>query len=120
MSKQEPLNVVISADSDPTIRDFDGLLDYAYSIGFSPQCFNWYDSGSQQAANLGDGNEIGKCEKDRRSIVKKCELTTRPAISVNQTTILRSNYDDPILGTCAQSLQGGNHFRVFRQNGSLV
>ncbi|GAA5830683.1 hypothetical protein JCM3766R1_003390 [Sporobolomyces carnicolor] len=97
MSKQEPLNVVISADSDPTIRDFDGLLDYAYSIGFSPQCFNWYDSGSQQAANLGDGNEI-----------------------VNQTTILRSNYDDPILGTCAQSLQGGNHFRVFRQNGSLA
>lgn len=39
---------------------------------------------------------------------------------VNQTTILRYNYDDPVFGTCSQSLQGGNHLRVFKQNGTQV
>ena len=40
--------------------------------------------------------------------------------TVNQTTILRYNYDDPVFGTCSESLQGGNHFRVFKQNGATV
>ena len=44
----------------------------------------------------------------------KCSCT------VNQTTILRYNYDDPVFGTCSESLQGGNHFRVFKQNGTTV
>ncbi|GAA5953794.1 hypothetical protein JCM3765_006968 [Sporobolomyces pararoseus] len=91
----EPLNVVISANSDPAILTYEGFLDYCYSLWFSPQCLHWYDAGSQQTANLGDGNGL-----------------------LNQTTILRYNYDDPIFGTCSQTLQGGNHFRVFRQNGT--
>ncbi|GAA5988950.1 hypothetical protein JCM5350_007493 [Sporobolomyces pararoseus] len=91
----EPLNVVISANSDPSILTYEGFLDYCYSLWFSPQCLNWYDAGSQQQANLGDGNGL-----------------------LNQRTILRYNYDDPIFGTCSQTLQGGNHFRVFRQNGT--
>ncbi|GAA5911231.1 uncharacterized protein JCM6883_001949 [Sporobolomyces salmoneus] len=92
----EPLNVVISLHSDRRILDdFDTFLDYCASLRFSRQCFQWADGDSLQAANLGDGNEF-----------------------VNQSTILRYNYDDPIFGTCSESLQGGNHFRIFHQNGT--
>ncbi|GAA5932218.1 uncharacterized protein JCM15063_001157 [Sporobolomyces koalae] len=91
----EPLNVVISSLSDPAVPTYDGLLDYCSSLRFSPQCFQWYEERSQQAANLGDGNG-----------------------PLNQTTIFRYKYDDPVLGTCSQTLQGGNHFRVFQQNGT--
>ncbi|GAA5829596.1 hypothetical protein JCM3766R1_001233 [Sporobolomyces carnicolor] len=94
----EPLNVVISARSDPRIiSDLDTFLDYCSSLKFSRQCFQWEDGESLQAANLGDGNDL-----------------------VNQTTILRYDYDDPIFGTCTESMQGGNHFRIFRQNGTRV
>lgn len=51
--------------------------------------------GAPQSANLGDGNGF-----------------------VNQTVELREDFGDPILGTCEESLIGGNHLRVFRQNGS--
>ncbi|GAA6005772.1 hypothetical protein JCM11491_004003 [Sporobolomyces phaffii] len=93
----EPLNVVISSRSDPKLLEFDTFLDYCASLKFSKQCFQWDDRGSLQAANLGDGNDW-----------------------VNQSTILRYNYDDPVFGTCSETLQGGNHFRVFRQNGPLA
>jgi len=33
---------------------------------------------------------------------------------------LRQDYGDEDLGTCLESLVGGNHFRVFRQNGTLA
>jgi hypothetical protein len=49
--------------------------------------------GDPQTANLGDGNG-----------------------NVAQTIEHRENLQ--IGGTCAESLVGGNHFRVFRQNGS--
>ena len=49
--------------------------------------------GDPQAANLGDGNG-----------------------NVNQTMELRENLQ--IGGTCAESLNGGNHLRMFRQNGT--
>jgi hypothetical protein len=49
--------------------------------------------GAAQASNLGDGNG-----------------------NVNQTLELRENY--PGGGTCIESLIGGNHLRMFRQNGS--
>ncbi|GAA5943282.1 uncharacterized protein JCM15063_000753 [Sporobolomyces koalae] len=93
----EPLNVVVSSLSDARIHSLDGFLDYCASLRFSKQCFQWVDGDSLQAANLGDGNEL-----------------------VNQTTIMRYNYDDPVFGTCSESLQGGNHFRVFQQNGPLA
>ncbi|GAA5824574.1 hypothetical protein JCM5353_007248 [Sporobolomyces roseus] len=93
----EPLNVVISSKSDPSVLEYEGFLDYCTSLRFSPQCFQWVDHDSLQAAHLGDGNEL-----------------------VNQTTILRYNYDDPVFGTCSESLQGGNHFRAFRQNGTTA
>ncbi|GAA5916135.1 uncharacterized protein JCM6883_000004 [Sporobolomyces salmoneus] len=94
-TRGEPLNVVVSGNSDPSILEYDGFIDWSYSLSFSPQCFHWYDEGAQQAADLKDGNGLR-----------------------NQTTILRYNYQDPIFGACGQSLQGGEHFRVFRQNGT--
>ncbi|THH00905.1 hypothetical protein EW026_g1700 [Hermanssonia centrifuga] len=51
--------------------------------------------GGPQSANLGDGNGF-----------------------VNQTMELRQDFGDALLGTCLETLEGGNHFRVFRQNGS--
>ena len=53
--------------------------------------------GNPFPANLGDGNG-----------------------PVNQTIELRQDYGDAELGTCLESLIGGNHFRVYVQNGSLA
>ena len=50
--------------------------------------------GNPFSANLGDGNG-----------------------PVNQTIELRQDYGDAELGTCLESLIGGNHFRVYFQNG---
>ncbi|KAJ7497154.1 hypothetical protein FB451DRAFT_218913 [Mycena latifolia] len=63
------------------------------AIGFSTECLGIH-LGGPQSANLGDGNGF-----------------------VNQTVELRQDYGDPNLGTCLESLIGGNHLRVFRQNG---
>ncbi|KAI0051848.1 hypothetical protein FA95DRAFT_1554092 [Auriscalpium vulgare] len=92
----EPLNVIISALSSPSVLTDDGILNYARSIGFSTECLGIH-LGDAQAANLGDGNGW-----------------------VNQTVELRQDFNDPLLGTCLESLIGGNHFRVFRQNGALA
>ena len=50
--------------------------------------------GDPQAADLGDGNGW-----------------------VNQTLELRQDYGIPSVGTCLESLIGGDHMRLFRQNG---
>jgi hypothetical protein len=36
---------------------------------------------------------------------------------VNETAVIRYNYGDPTLGTCKESVQGGNHFRYWIQSG---
>jgi hypothetical protein len=87
----------------------DGFLDFAKAIGLcvtrqfvyslltgiarsSTECLGIH-LGDPQTANLGDGNG-----------------------NVAQTMELRENLQ--IGGTCAESLVGGNHLRMFRQNGS--
>ena len=60
--------------------------------GSSTECFGIH-IGNPQTANLGDGNG-----------------------NVNQTMELRAKL--PIIGTCGESLFGGNHLRMFRQNGA--
>ena len=50
--------------------------------------------GSDQAANLGDGHNY-----------------------VNETAEMRWDYGDPQFGTCKESIQGGDHFRYWTQNG---
>jgi len=92
----EPLNVIISGLSSPAVLTDNGFLNFAQAIGFSTECLGIH-LGGPQSANLGDGNGY-----------------------VNQTVELRQDYGDPDLGTCLESLIGGNHLRVFRQNGSLA
>ncbi|GAA6038153.1 hypothetical protein JCM8097_005764 [Rhodosporidiobolus ruineniae] len=92
----EPINVVVSAESDPLIMTDDGFFDWSESIEFGHECLGQSD-GERQAANLGDGNG-----------------------EINQTTLLRYNYGDPSLGTCWETINGGSHYRVWRQNGTAA
>ncbi|KAJ7733106.1 hypothetical protein B0H14DRAFT_2996824 [Mycena olivaceomarginata] len=96
----EPLNVIISGLSSPAVLTDNGFLNFARAIGLS--VWRWAtipneiqcQVGGPQTANLGDGNGY-----------------------VNQTVELRQDYGDVLLGTCLESLIGGNHLRVYRQNG---
>jgi len=92
----EPVNVVISGLSSPTVLTDDGIINFARAINFSTECLGIH-LGGPQSANLGDGNGF-----------------------VNQTMELREDFGDSSLGTCLESAIGGNHFRVFRQNGTLA
>ncbi|EIN12672.1 hypothetical protein PUNSTDRAFT_97478 [Punctularia strigosozonata HHB-11173 SS5] len=93
----EPLNAIISANSDKAVlvdqSTSGGLRNYFTSLGFSSECLGQH-SGSDQAANLGDGNGY-----------------------LNETAVIRWDYGDPALGTCQETIKGGNHFRYWVQNG---
>ncbi|TDL22554.1 hypothetical protein BD410DRAFT_788372 [Rickenella mellea] len=89
----EPLNVIISGLSSPAVLTDSGFLNYVRSLGFSQECLGIH-SGTPQTANLGDGHG-----------------------ATNQVTELRQDYGDAGLGTCLESLLGGNHLRMWRQNG---
>ncbi|KAG8969500.1 hypothetical protein FRC03_002361 [Tulasnella sp. 419] len=97
MGLGEPLNVIISARSDPAVlqdrEDQGGLRNYFLSLQFSGECLG-QSLGTEQAANLGDGNG-----------------------SRNETAVMRHNYGDPYLGSCKETIEGGNHFRYWTQNG---
>ncbi|KAF7298194.1 PPM-type phosphatase domain-containing protein [Mycena chlorophos] len=90
----EPLNVIISGLSSSAVLGDSGFLNFAQSIGFSTECLGIH-IGTPQTANLGDGNGY-----------------------VPQSAELREDYGDPDLGTCLESLIGGNHLRMYRQNGT--
>lgn len=130
----EPLNVVILASSDAAVlvdqQNDGGLINYfqcarffasfhcAYrgsylrrrSIGFANECLGQHE-GSHQQANLGDGNGYRACTIMLFSAMK---LTVEP---VNETAVIRWDYGDAVLGTCKESIEGGNHFRYWVQNG---
>ncbi|KAH9855202.1 hypothetical protein C2E23DRAFT_774200 [Lenzites betulinus] len=89
----EPLNVIISGQSSSQVLNEDGIINYAKAIGFSTECLGIH-LGNPFSANLGDGHG-----------------------PVNQTVELRQDYGNSELGTCLESLIGGNHFRVYFQNG---
>ncbi|KAG8214352.1 hypothetical protein J3R82DRAFT_9323 [Butyriboletus roseoflavus] len=93
----EPINVIISAYSDSQVLQDTvsngGLINYYQSFGFSTECLGQH-SGDNQAANLGDGNGY-----------------------VNQTAVIRWDYGDVQFGTCEETIEGGNHFRYWTQNG---
>ncbi|TFK71290.1 hypothetical protein BDN72DRAFT_765242 [Pluteus cervinus] len=93
----EPINIIISGHSDPIVlvdqETKGGLRNYFLSIGFAGECLGQH-SGSDQAANLGDGNGYK-----------------------NETAVMRWDYGDPQLGTCKETIQGGDHFRFWLQNG---
>ncbi|PPR07766.1 hypothetical protein CVT24_003716 [Panaeolus cyanescens] len=97
MGQGEPLNTIITGNSDPRVlKDIEtdgGLRNYFLSLGFSGECLG-QNAGSQQAADLGDGNGYK-----------------------NQTAVIRWNYGDPQLGACKETIEGGNHFRYWVQDG---
>ncbi|KAG1896698.1 uncharacterized protein F5891DRAFT_582881 [Suillus fuscotomentosus] len=92
----EPINVIISGLSSPHVLTLDGAINFARAIGFSEECFGLH-LGGYMSANLGDGNGW-----------------------VNQTIELRQDYGNAGIGTCLESLVGGNHFRIFVQNGTTA
>ncbi|KAI0288279.1 hypothetical protein BC826DRAFT_916029 [Russula brevipes] len=89
----EPLNVIVSGFSSPWVLSDGGFVRYANAVGFGIECLDIH-LGTPQAANLGDGNGWR-----------------------NQTIELRNDYGNPDIGTCWESLVGGNHLRMWRQNG---
>ncbi|KAF8157955.1 hypothetical protein B0H34DRAFT_706920 [Crassisporium funariophilum] len=97
MGQGEPLNAIITGNSDERVlKDIEtdgGLRNYFLSLGFSGECLGQH-AGSDQAANLGDGNGYK-----------------------NETSVIRWNYGDPQLGACRETVEGGNHFRYWAQNG---
>jgi hypothetical protein len=92
----EPMNVIISGLSSPAVLTYKGAINYARAAGFSEECFGLH-LGGYMSANLGDGNGW-----------------------VNQTIELRQDYGNAGGGTCFESLVGGNHFRIYRQNGTAA
>jgi len=91
----EPLNVIISDQSDKDVLTSSGLSEYFESLYFSPGSCAGISLGGSQQANLGD--ETGY---------------------INQTDVLRFNYYSGDSGTCLESVKGGNHLRYWIQNGS--
>ncbi|KAJ7429082.1 hypothetical protein B0H11DRAFT_2149984 [Mycena galericulata] len=93
----EPLNIIIAGTSTPAVlvdqQQDGGFRNYILSIGFASECLGQHE-GAAQMANLGDGNGY-----------------------VNETAELRWDYGDPSLGTCEETIQGGDHFRYWTQNG---
>lgn len=81
------------------------------SFGFSNECLGQH-SGALQEANLGDGNGYGQ------SLLHIClSLTYLVLSTVNETSEIRWNYGDAQLGACKETIEGGNHFRYWSQNG---
>ncbi|KDR83057.1 hypothetical protein GALMADRAFT_221038 [Galerina marginata CBS 339.88] len=93
----EPVNAILSGSSDAQVlvdQETDGgMRNYFLSFGFSGECLGQH-SGSDQAVDLGDGDGFQ-----------------------NETSVIRWNYGDAQLGSCQETIQGGNHFRYWVQNG---
>jgi len=90
----EPLNVIISGLSSQWVLSDGGFVHYANALGFDIECFGAH-LGKPQTANLGDGRGW-----------------------LNQTIELRNDFGNNIIGTCWESLVGGNHLRMWRQSTS--
>ncbi|KAJ3855027.1 hypothetical protein EV368DRAFT_72530 [Lentinula lateritia] len=100
LGQQEPINLIISANSDSAVlKDGNidgGLQNYFNSLGFAGECLGNH-LGDDQQANLGDGNGL-----------------------INQTGVMRWDYGNVQTGTCEETIDGGNHFRYWIQNGSAA
>ncbi|KAG6831765.1 hypothetical protein H0H92_007917 [Tricholoma furcatifolium] len=101
----EPLNVIISGRSDPNILTPSGFLNYARACGMSNECLGLHQ-GVPEPANLGDGHGwLGE-----RVII--CNQTQSFSTKLSQSQeVLREHYQLPFIGTCIESLVGGNHLR---------
>jgi len=92
----EPLNVIISAESDPAVLkpslDSGSFLNYMLSTQLAAECLNIHAPNDEQYANLGDGNgNVGEYQE------------------------LRWDFGDALLGTCEETFVGGLHLRYWIQ-----
>jgi len=92
----EPINIIISGNSDSLVLSGEGFIAYAQSVGFGGECLSAH-LGGDQMANLGDGSGV-----------------------VVQEAVHRQDYGDPSFGVCQETINGGNHFRIWTQNGSAA
>ncbi|GAA5941582.1 uncharacterized protein JCM15063_001627 [Sporobolomyces koalae] len=89
----EPLNIIISAQSSPDVLRKNGLIAFSRSLGLWNECANLH-LGDPQESNLGDGNGW----KAESFVMRESRW--------------------PFVGSCLESAIGGNHFRVYKQNGT--
>ncbi|KAJ7184169.1 hypothetical protein C8R46DRAFT_451849 [Mycena filopes] len=94
--QNEPLNIIVSALSSPEALTLRGIINYGNALSYGDDCLGIH-LGGPQAANLGDGNGM-----------------------VNQTQMMREDFGNAAIGTCLETLMGGNHYRVFTQNGAAA
>jgi len=94
----EPINAIISGRSSRSVVNVEGFLRWATSVNFGVSCLGQVN-GSAQLANLGDG---------RGNV-------TQGNDGSGDNGVLRWNYGDAYLGTCKESIIGGNHFRWYPQ-----
>ncbi|EIM85776.1 uncharacterized protein STEHIDRAFT_147412 [Stereum hirsutum FP-91666 SS1] len=96
----EPINAVILGTSDQAVlvdsSENGGLRNYFNSFDMASECLGQH-SGNDQGANLGDGNGL-----------------------LNETAVIRYDYGDASIGTCKESIEGGNHFRYWVQDGEAA
>ncbi|KAJ7915864.1 hypothetical protein B0H13DRAFT_1999342 [Mycena leptocephala] len=88
----EPLNVIISGRSTPSVLTDAGFLGYAGALGFADECFGFH-IGDRQPANLGDGHGW-----------------------VDEGMVLREDFGSAAIGTCWESVRL-TRARMYRQNG---
>ncbi|KAK0541943.1 hypothetical protein OC846_001918 [Tilletia horrida] len=91
-SSNEPLNIIISANSSPDVLTRKGLQSYLRSINFDFECLNLHSGGPQYATIDATGKQA--------QIFEYRDVLT-PV--------------DHIFGTCIESLLGGNHVRGYQQ-----
>nr|GAT53389.1 predicted protein [Mycena chlorophos] len=93
----EPLNIIFTSTKTPAVlvdQEVEGgFRNFMLGVGFAGECLGQHE-GDAQKANLGDGHGY-----------------------LNETAELRWDYGDPSLGTCTETIEGGNHFRYWIQNG---
>ncbi|KAI0269996.1 hypothetical protein BC834DRAFT_864426 [Gloeopeniophorella convolvens] len=93
----EPINVILLGSSDSAVlvdqQQDGGLRNYYLSLGFAGECLGQHAGGDQEA-NVGDGRGYQ-----------------------NETAVMRWDYGNPTLGTCQETIEGGNHFRYWPQTG---
>jgi hypothetical protein len=58
--------------------------------------------------------EVGQVRRSSSSVPTLADVSDNLE---NETAVLRWDYGDAQLGTCKESIQGGNHFRYWIQNG---
>lgn len=91
----EPLNIIISSHSSPSILTRKGFQSYCRALDFDRECLGIHAGGYQKAF-------------------------IDPRGWRDQEFIYRQVYTpfDHVFGTCIESLVGGNHIRAWQQQGS--